>query len=408
MRTPSGNSQPPAFHPLQRVMLAIAMVGLAAQAHAEGAFSITGDMVTPRSSHVATRMSDGRVLVLGGVYPTKRPSDGLPGPHATTELAEIYDPVTGAFEATSPMSVPRVDFAALSTGDGRVLVVGGYGDGETQANAELFDVDNEVFEPVAAGFAVGGERNAAVRLLDGRILVIGGFRGGAGYLAQSYLFDPETDSFSQTGSLNHGRYVHTATRLQDGRVLVTGGLGQGGMRPEGELYDPATGVWTVVASPMVSLRERHAAVLLGDGRVLVAGGYTVGGDQLATVETFDPATGTFQALDAQMAMGRIDFQMRALEDGRIFIIGGYRYGLKAGTAELFDPATDTFTSILPGPSTERSSADATLLVDGTVLIMGGDDMIDTEVGKVPYGEIYDPNAAGDAIFADGFDSRDPP
>lgn len=379
--------------PARAAVLALAFV--AGSVHAQGAFTPTGDMVTPRSSHVATRMSDGRVLIVGGVFTSSRP---------TTELAEIYDPATGEFTETAPMSVPRVDHAALSTGDGRVLVVGGYGDGETQANAELFDVENETFTTVDAGMPVGGERTAAVRLSDGRILVVGGFNGG--FRKESWLFDPQTDTFARTGDLNFGRYVHTATRLLDGRVLVTGGLGQGGMRPEGELYDPATGIWTVTP-PMVSLRERHAAVLLGDGRVLVAGGYMNGGGQHDSAEVFDPVTNTFSPLAASMAMGRIDFRMRALEDGRIFIVGSYNYELAASTAELFDPATDTFTSIQPGPATERSSLDATLLADGSVLLTGGDDMLDPKAGRVTFGEIYDPNAQPDAIFADGFDTPVP-
>jgi hypothetical protein len=54
-----------------------------------------------------------------------------------------------------------------------------------------------------------------------------------------------------TGSLNTARYYHTATLLSDGRVLVAGGTGA---RPgdfpypgiaSTELYDPATGSWTV-------------------------------------------------------------------------------------------------------------------------------------------------------------------
>src|SRR5438270_603160 len=47
-----------------------------------------------------------------------------------------------------------------------------------------------------------------------------------------------------------GRYQHTATLLRDGRVLVAGGVAAGGRRTaEAELFDPATGAWTV-AAPM--------------------------------------------------------------------------------------------------------------------------------------------------------------
>src|SRR5438552_5453921 len=86
-----------------------------------------------------------------------------------------------------------------------------------------------------------------------------------------------------TGSLNIPRAYHTATNtntatmLSNGRVLVAGGAGP---RPEtfpypglasAELYDQATGNWTVTGS-LNDGRLLHTATLLSDGRVLVAGG----------------------------------------------------------------------------------------------------------------------------------------
>src|SRR5438874_5230922 len=84
-----------------------------------------------------------------------------------------------------------------------------------------------------------------------------------------------------TGSMvTGGRKLHTATLLADGTVLVTGGS-RGSEDPntkptnpayESELWDPATGTWTTVAS-IATIRTYHSvALLLPDGRVLSAGG----------------------------------------------------------------------------------------------------------------------------------------
>ena len=84
-----------------------------------------------------------------------------------------------------------------------------------------------------------------------------------------------------TGSMvTGGRKLFNATLLADGTVLVTGGS-RGTEDPnttptnpayECELWDPATGTWTQMAS-LTKIRSYHSiALLLPDGRVLSAGG----------------------------------------------------------------------------------------------------------------------------------------
>src|SRR5436190_22005755 len=89
-----------------------------------------------------------------------------------------------------------------------------------------------------------------------------------------------------------GRKLFNATLLADGTVLVTGGI-RGTEDPntqptnpayESELWDPATGTWTQMAS-ITTIRSYHSiALLLPDGRVLSAGG-DFGG---ASAEIYSP------------------------------------------------------------------------------------------------------------------------
>ena len=65
---------------------------------------------------------------------------------------------------------------------------------------------------------------------------------------------------------------HTATLLNNGKVLVVGGIdGEGTFHASAELYDPATGIWTITGSLAIG-REYHTATLLPNGKVVIAGG----------------------------------------------------------------------------------------------------------------------------------------
>ena len=57
-----------------------------------------------------------------------------------------------------------------------------------------------------------------------------------GIIAAAELYDPNSGTFSGTGSLQTARAAHTATLLKDGTVLVTGGLNQTGILATAELY----------------------------------------------------------------------------------------------------------------------------------------------------------------------------
>jgi hypothetical protein len=103
-------------------------------------FSPVRPMTTSRAWHTATALADGRVLVTGGV------SDGSgtapDNEFMTVATAEVFDPATREFTATAmPMSVPRSHHTATRLLDGRVLVVGGESThgGPPIAAVELFE-----------------------------------------------------------------------------------------------------------------------------------------------------------------------------------------------------------------------------------------------------------------------------
>ncbi len=224
---------------------------------ASGLFEPTGNMATGREAHAAALLSDGRVLVTGGVIPSGISWQAL-------QEAELFDPVSDTFATAAKMNVARAFHTATLLPNGKVLVTGGgyQGDGDT---AELFDPATGSFIPTGRMTAARSSHTATL-LPNGKVLIAGG-----GQTAE--LYDPVTGLFTPIGSMAISRFWHTATMLPDGTVLIAGGSIRywGSETATTEIYDPATGSFSLGPS-MRQGRFSHTATLLPGGRVLFVGG----------------------------------------------------------------------------------------------------------------------------------------
>ena len=351
-------------------------------------------------NHTATLLEDGRVLVTGGqtratdgVYPPLPPRPGVVS-------AEIYDPSTGRWSPTSPMSDPRTHHDAVMLEDGKVLVSGGLTDEFTLdgttgdpdyvfavASAEVYDPSTETWSgvgemPEETVDFIGTQNNRPAIMLEmlknGKVLAVGGLGPSAA------LFDVSSGKWAASGEasspVHKTRQWHTSTLVGNGKVLYIGGWTGSAVMDSVELYDPLTGSSSPTGG-MIGGGLRPTAAVLPDGRVLVTGGYS-----RASAEVYDPLSSTWSETGA-MATPRMDHTITLLRDGRVLVVGG---SLSTVT-EIYDPSTGVWSkaSDLLEP---RVGHTATLLRDGRVLVAGGA----SGTGRQPFpstsAEVYDPVA----------------
>jgi large repetitive protein len=358
-----------------------------------------------------TPLADGRVLIVG----TAQGSDGGSGRVA----AELFDPRSGTFNGTGPMSGARTDHTATLLADGHVLLAGGVdegGAGEVTASAEIFDPVTGTFTSTGP-MATARSGASATLLRDGRVLVAGGSDSSNDALPSAELYDPRSGTFSETGTMSGARMDHTATLLADGNVLLAGGVYEGetsDLAPSAEVFDPVTGTFTPTGD-MTMTRLGASATLLRDGRVLIAGGSNLDESGAiesrygTTAELYDPTTELFTATGSTSNLLRMP-EATLLSDGRVLVAGSLDYS--GVDFELFEPAAGRFTST---GVTGISGGTTTLLQDGRVLLSaaGPPDVFDpttgrfTATGALPALELADRTAAtlqdGKVLFLGGWD-----
>jgi len=129
---------------------------------------------------------------------------------------------------------------------------------------------------------------SAVMYEPGKILYVGGGHPPTN-TAEIIDLNQPSPQWTYTGSLAYARWNTNATVLPTGELLVTGGTSDGDRtNPAGavnaaELWNPATGSWTTLASNAVFRGYHSTSLLLPDGRVL----HTGGGDGVGTPDNLN-------------------------------------------------------------------------------------------------------------------------
>ncbi len=316
-----------------------------------GIFTSTGSLHIPRAWHTATLLQNGRVLIAGG---SATDSQGL---GYDPIQAELYDPATGSFSYAGALNQGRVAHSATLLQSGQVLLTGGWTSSGTTATAELYDPTTSSFSYTTGSLSAALEDQSATLLNDGTVLIVGGDTSGdsSTAVADAEIYNPATQTFTPTGSLQAARSNHTATLLANGKVLISTGRNNQGYLSAAELYDPIAKAFTVTG-PLTYPRAYATATLLNSGQTLIVGGVGSTGSSLGPAELYDPTSATF-SLAGNLNIPRAVQTASLLNDGTVLIAGG-----SVAQAEIYQSAGSP---IQPPDSLQITPASANVPVGGT-------------------------------------------
>lgn len=338
-----------------------------------GTWTITGSLVAARQDHTATKLFDGRVLVVGGF------NGDLVGTAKYLTSCEIYDPATGTWSATGSLAQGRYSHTATRIdGTGFVLVTGG-SNGSPIGTCEIYNPSTGLWS-AATSMSRTRQLHSSYLLNDNTILIVGGLPGsGAG---TSEIYDPAMDTWTVKGSTSKRHlsqpFDAAGHRLSTGKIIAATYQFSDNSRAV-EIYDPALGTWSLTGN--VPVRDRPIIIALfpdvagGSGgeyfadRLLLFGGAS---PYPVDSQLYGSGTGVWTA-KGNLTQGRSRSVGVLLPGGeRVLTCGGWLGSFPAiNTAEIFDVNTGVWTVVAPMNHT-RYAHTATLLDNDLVLVTGGD------------------------------------
>jgi hypothetical protein len=251
-------------------------------------WTLTTDMNDPRWYPSSVELSDGTLLELSGTDATGAKLQKTPEKYDSTKATWTLSPVSANLPSAVSAVYPRVTLMP----SGNVLL------SAPAAQSYQFNPTTNAWSSVA--YTNFGYRYFAPHvLLPGleKVMVAGGspdkLNGGSSATNTAEIIDMSatTPTWNYTGSMNAARYNQNLVLLADGTVLAVGGGGGGGKYANpvysAEIYDPATGQWSLMASQSIQRTYHSTAALLPDGRVISSGSDN-GATTEVTYEIYSP------------------------------------------------------------------------------------------------------------------------
>ncbi|HEV3109277.1 MAG TPA: kelch repeat-containing protein [Candidatus Binataceae bacterium] len=168
---------------------------------AKGAGSApVGSMTAVRQGATATLLPNGSVLIAGGASQVGSCAG------CATASAEIYNPSTKTFTRSGNMGTPRRGHSATLLSNGTVLIAGGLNDasGAVLATTEIYNPATRTFSR-AASMNVARFDHVAGALASGKVLLAGGFNSPSAITNTAELYDPATGKFTPAGGMTDSR-----------------------------------------------------------------------------------------------------------------------------------------------------------------------------------------------------------
>lgn len=324
-----------------------------------------------RAGNTATKISDGRVVLIGG-------SKGLAD--SAINSLEVFDPEKGKSEKLTTVN---------GLNDSKLKIV------RSQHTATYIGISESPIGMISGPVE--------------QILIVGGFSANSSIESSIEILEIKVGTNQSVSTLLGGkksklkkaRIFHTANLLPDGRVIIIGGQGQISMTALGalnsiEIFDPVTK--TVVSSGIAlsTARLLHSATILQSGDILISGGFT---NDKPSSFGFGMATETCELINTgNLSVKNVSPLVNnegigghsavLLSNGLVFISGGSsdffsginsdeEKGLTKNTLQFYNPITESFSLVSDKSSgnialqTSRFLHSSVLLPNGNVAVIGG-------------------------------------
>lgn len=198
-------------------------------------------MNAKRVLHSLTLLPNGRVLVVGGTATLNGPLLQI--------TAELYDPAANSWTPISELATPRFSHRATLLTNGKVLIASGANTGNSlTTSAELYDPTTGQWS--ATGNLITARTDHTLTpLANGKVLATSGSSVTV-KLKSAELYDPANGTWTPSGELSVGRANHMTVLLPNGKVLTVAGSGDAGAGnpfSSTELYDSGEQVVATVS-----------------------------------------------------------------------------------------------------------------------------------------------------------------
>ncbi len=344
--------------------------------------------------------------------------------YSTTLMGSAPPPPTSGPDVTGRWSVldyqmPVRAVHATVLNNGKVLLIAG--SGNSVANFAAGSFKAAVWDPIAGTFNTLDVPkdmfcSGHVTLPDGRVLIQGGTKSypttaGAddyGGLKDSYIFDPDTNTFTKVGDANEGHWYPTLTELGNGDILEVGGLKEdttGAVNTE--LWSASSMEWL----PTGQIPQTWSfwglyphMFLMADGRLFYSGAHVFGNGLPGTgASIYDWRNATIADIpglrDKDLRDQAASVLLPPAQDQRVMITGGGNIVTNTPAISLTDliDLKQPSPSYQPGPDMPgdgKMYGNATTLPDRTVLVTNGGKFNRDNSANVMTAAIYDPVANG--------------
>ena len=337
-----------------------------------GSWSSADSMNEIRKTHVAMLFPPpwNKVLVAGGVENMDHPQK---------KECELYDIVLDTWAYTDSVKHPPRHYSTMALlPSGKAMIIGGvyiHSSPKNNNQCEIYDPETEKWSDTDS-MEVARAHNTSFILPTGKVLTASGVETvelsyPEALTITAEIYDPSNGVWAGKPDLNVGRAAHTVTPLPiiptsncSANVLIAGGEDLSGALKSCELYNYCMERVTITDS-LNEARTHHTAVLLPSGEVLVAGGKD--GGALTSSELFNVPTQLWTII-GDMTNARFDHTATLLKNGDVLVTGG-NAGIYLSSCEIYN--SGNWTPTANPMATPRARHTAIILLNGNILVIGG-------------------------------------